>query len=90
MKNCKFFDNGGKTFDRLTLINLEDTFSRNGEKWVQYVGSSATGLGFWQHGEMPLKNAVASVNGKKIEWSQLDPSVQKMFLSENPNLSPVK
>lgn len=85
----KFYDNGGESFDRYTLVDLSYTFTRRGkgnESYVNYVGSSAmpnSPQGFWQHGEIRLKDVRVSVLGKKVLFKDLPEEVKNQFLAEN-------
>lgn len=53
------FDNGGKTFDRFTVLYVPDAESKD---WVNFLGASAHPYdpqGFGQHGEMRSSDVAA-------------------------------
>ena len=84
------FDNGGTTFDRLTLICGE---SRQHGRRFLIISSSETGSGFWMHGE--IKAADITINGrvsfahlgKRVKFSELSPEVQARYKQELPFLA---
>ena len=68
-------DNGGETFDRITVIFCDG----------DYLGLSETGAGFSQWGEgIDVAGVAGRVeNGEEVDltWSQLDPQLQRHILA---------
>ena len=78
MKNITIYDNGGKTFDRITVIF--DKEKRQTKDGILYncVVSSETGSGFYQHSE-----AMKGLHlGKKIDFNKLSLPLQNKLLIE--------
>lgn len=75
MKNVTIYDNGGKTYDRITIVFL-DTKSKPlyCGRFYDYecIGSSETGDGFFQHSNCQRGPHL----GKKINFSDLSPELQ--------------
>lgn len=75
------FDNGGKTFDRYTVMYVPEP----GSDWVSYLGASMHPfhpLGFGQHGEMRAHDARAyryrATNAhQSTSWSALPVDVKR-------------
>lgn len=68
-----FYDNGGKTYDRITVVLTETGFhSRDGKKY-DYIGTSETGSGFFQHGSWCIKGRHL---GRKVGFCELHPDLQ--------------
>ncbi len=80
--NLAVYDNGGKTLDRYTIVDLD---TKRGDKpgIVVYdaIGASETGAGFFLHIECSRGRHL----GKKISFSQLPEELQAMVLSEYEN-----
>ena len=73
MKNLAIYDNGGETFDRITIIFLnEKRKDREGNYLYNAIGSSHTGSGFFQHTEAMRGKHL----GKKITFDKLTPELQ--------------
>jgi hypothetical protein len=74
MKHLRIYDNGGKTFDRYTIVDMtpETRFS-NGA--YPMVGASLTGLGFYQHGEIEPQHLGRHL-GKRVAFETLHPDLQ--------------
>jgi hypothetical protein len=69
-----FYDNGGKTYDRITVVLTETGFrSRDGKKY-DYIGTSETGSGFFQHGHWCIKGPHL---GRKVKFTDLHQDLQK-------------
>lgn len=79
MKNIAVYDNGGKSFDRITIVFL-DTKQRPlfGGRYYDYecIGTSENGLGFFQWGNCQLGRHL----GKKISFESLSDRVKKMVI----------
>jgi hypothetical protein len=81
--NLAVYDNGGKTLDRYTIVDLDTKQKQRstGKMVYDFIGASETGAGFYQHGECPIGRHL----GKKIPFSSLDEGLQSMVLSEYEN-----
>ena len=81
MKNITIYDNGGKTFDRITVIF--DKEKRQTKDGILYncVVSSETGSGFYQHSEAMKGKHL----GEKIDFSKLSLPLQNKLLIELNN-----
>jgi len=83
------YDNGGKTFDRITVVYLEDKFRSRatGNITYSYLGASETGVGFFQHGECEIGRHL----GKKIKFSDMDSNLQRLIkiLFNETNQNPI-
>ena len=78
MKNISIYDNGGKTFDRITVIfDKEKRVTKDGILY-NCVASSETGSGFYIHSEAIKGKHL----GKKITFYQLTPELQKLIKKE--------
>lgn len=75
------YDNGGKTFDRYTIVLLE-TKSKPlfGGKYYDYecIGSSENGTGFFMHSTCQLGRHL----GKKIKFESLPKELQERVIDE--------
>ena len=73
MKNLAIYDNGGETFDRITIVFLnEKRKDREGKFLYNAIASSETGAGFFQHTEAMRGKHL----GKKITFDKLTPELQ--------------
>ncbi len=72
-KNVSFYDNGGKTFDRITVIfNDSKRITKDGYIY-DCLACSHSGSGFFQH-----CNAMKGKHlGKKVSFDNLSPDLQK-------------
>lgn len=79
MKNLTIYDNGGKSFDRITVI-LNDTKQPSSCGGVEYeaIGASETGSGFYQHTIAQKGRHL----GKKIKFENLSTELQNRLLIE--------
>ena len=78
MKNITIYDNGGKTFDRITVIfNDRKRVTKDGVLY-ECIASSENGSGFYLHSE-----AMKGIHlGKKIDFSKLSLPLQNKLLIE--------
>ena len=78
MENISIYDNGGKSYDRITVIF--DKEKRQTKDGILYncVASSETGSGFYQHSEAMKGKHL----GKKIDFSKLSLPLQNKLLIE--------
>tara|TARA_B100000073_G_C23309184_1_gene401953 strand:+ start:49 stop:339 length:291 start_codon:yes stop_codon:yes gene_type:complete len=87
---ARFYDNGGETFDRYTIVYLEPK-----NNFFHYVGASENpfdpqGFGLWsEHKGCPVDHLskipdVGGTNhlGKRILFAQLPEDVQKLVLQD--------
>ena len=81
MKNISIYDNGGKTFDRITVIF--DKEKRQTKDGILYncVVASENGSGFYLHSEAMKGRHL----GKKIDFSKLSLPLQNKLLIELNN-----
>ena len=78
MENISIYDNGGKTFDRITVIfNDRKRVTKDGILY-NCVVSSETGSGLYQHSEAMKGRHL----GKKIDFSKLSLPLQNKLLIE--------
>ena len=81
MKNITIYDNGGKTFDRITIIfNDRKRVTKDGVLY-ECIAASETGNGFYQHSEGMKGRHL----GKKIDFSKLSLPLQNKLLIELNN-----
>jgi hypothetical protein len=83
-KMIRAYDNGGKTFDRYTVVFTGRYRDRKG---CEYLGMSEHPFnpqGFGQHGEadQPIDYPTYSHIGKKISFAQLPSDCRKLVLSD--------
>ncbi len=77
-QKIEIYDNGGKTYDRFTIILLNtgkpDIF---GSRWKTYeaIGASETGAGFYQHTHAMRGKHL----GKKVPFIYLHHNLQRCF-----------
>jgi len=75
----KCYDNGGKTFDRYTVVYLDDKYKVQGKVWYTMLGMSNNPFeGFGQHCEGQLGKHL----GKKIAFDDLPEDCKKLVLIE--------
>ena len=78
MKNISYYDNGGKTFDRITIVfNDTKTKAPDGNVLYEAIGSSLNGSGFFQHCYAVKGRHL----GKKITFDELSPGLQQRIIS---------
>lgn len=80
-KYAKCYDNGGKTFDRYTVIFTRSSLRNRGR--TIYVGMSDSPFapnGFGQHGDAPA-GTIGNL-GKRIEFSELPPDCQNLVIQD--------
>lgn len=79
MKNIKIYDNGGKTFDRYTVIYLDLKTTRAGLYEARAMSANPySPLGFCQ-----MTTAAAGRHlGKKIQFSYLPSDCQKVVAND--------
>jgi hypothetical protein len=85
------WDNGGETWDRYTVVYLDEEDDRG---MVPYVGMSERPFhpqGFGQHGEMPVGNVAYRGRGgvfkKRIAFAELPPDCQRLVLQDLAELA---
>ena len=73
MRNLAIYDNGGETFDRITIVFLnEKRKDREGNYLYNAIASSETGSGFFLHTEAMRGKHL----GKKITFDKLTPELK--------------
>ncbi len=85
------FDNGGKTWDRFTILYTPAP----GSEWVEYFGASEHPFdpqGFGQHGEILLHEARAyryraCAARESAKWSTLPEDVKRAVRMDAPEVS---
>lgn len=84
IKNLEIYDNGGKTLDRYTIIDLRtgkhDIFNAN-KLTYEAISASATGAGVYMHTHVIRGKHL----GKKIPFLFLDGQLQSMIINEFKN-----
>lgn len=80
-KRLIIYDNGGKTFDRITALDNKDRFKRNGETFYSGIGASETGYGFYLHIEAQRGRHL----GKRVTFEELTPELQEKLINEFKN-----
>ena len=78
MKNISIYDNGGKTFDRITVIFNDRKIVTNDGVLYECIAASENGSGFFLHSEA-MKGAHL---GQKIDFSKLSLPLQNKLLIE--------
>ena len=81
MKNISIYDNGGKTFDRITVIFNDRKRATKDGILYECIGASETGSGIFQHSEGMKGRHL----GKKIDLSKLSLPLQNKLLIEINN-----
>ena len=78
MENISIYDNGGKSYDRITVIfNYRKRVTKDGVLY-ECIASSETESGFYQHSEAMKGKHL----GKKIDFSKLSLPLQNKLLIE--------
>jgi hypothetical protein len=75
------YDNGGKSFDRYTVLYGKPLWTPDMGANVPYFAASEHPFhpqGFGQHGDMPAHNR--SALGRKVRWCDLPCDVQRAVL----------
>ena len=81
MKNISIYDNGGKTFDRITVIfNDRKRVTKDGILY-ECIAASENGSGFYLHSEAMKGKHL----GKKTDFSKLSLPLQNKLLIELNN-----
>jgi hypothetical protein len=76
MKNLLIYDNGGKSYDRMTVIFKDRPERQPGT--FEAIGASETGEGFYMHTTaVPGKHL-----GKRVKFADLSPELQNMLKNE--------
>ena len=78
MKNISIYDNGGKTFDRITVIFDKEKRQTKDGVLYECISASETGSGFYQHSEAMKGKHL----GKKIDFNKLSLLLQNKLLIE--------
>ena len=78
MENISIYDNGGKSYDRITVIFDKEKRATKDGILYNCVASSETGSGFYQHSEAMKGKHL----GKKIDFSKLSLPLQNKLLIE--------
>ena len=78
MENLTIYDNGGKSFDRITIIFNDQKRKTKDGILYEAIGSSETGSGFYQHTEAMKGRHL----GKKIQFKDLSIELQNRILIE--------
>lgn len=77
-RKLAIYDNGGKTLDRYTIVDLSTKFKKNGDTLYEGIGASETGAGVYLHCECMRGRHL----GKRVEFTDLDIELQKMLCKE--------
>ena len=78
MENISIYDNGGKSYDRITVIfNDRKRVTKDGILY-ECISASETGNGFYLHSEAMKGRHL----GKKIDFSKLSLPLQNKLLIE--------
>ena len=78
MKNISIYDNGGKSYDRITVIfNHRKIVTKDGALY-ECISASETGNGFYLYSEAMKGKHL----GKKIDFNQLSLPLQNKLLIE--------
>jgi hypothetical protein len=72
-KNISFYDNGGKTFDRITVIFNDSKRATKDGYVYDCLACSHSGSGFFQHSDAMKGKHL----GKKVSFDNLSPELQK-------------
>ena len=81
MENISIYDNGGKTFDRITVIFDKEKRQTKDGVLYECISSSETGSGFFLHSEAMKGKHL----GKKIDFNKLSLPLQNKILIELNN-----
>ena len=78
MENISIYDNGGKSYDRITVIfNYRKIVTKDGVLY-ECIAASETGSGFYLYSEAMKGKHL----GKKIDFSKLSLPLQNKLLIE--------
>jgi hypothetical protein len=86
------YDNGGKTWDRYTVVYTKKAFNTGRARWFLYVGMSGnpfSAQGYCIHGESewtPLDRPTYGHLGKRIEFDTLPLDCQEVVLIDYKDL----
>ena len=72
----KIYDNGGKSFDRITIAYVKEKDKHTG--LYPCIAASESGTGFYLHVECMLGRHL----GKRVKYEELNPELQKTVLAE--------
>ena len=78
MKNITIYDNGGKSYDRITIIFNDRKIATKDGVLYECIASSETGSGLYLHSEAIKGKHL----GKKIDFSKLSLPLQNKLLIE--------
>jgi hypothetical protein len=90
-KYVRCYDNGGKTFDRYTVV-FTGRYTHKTRQCFWYVGMSENPFhpqGFGQHGEqkyLPIDRPTYGHIGKKIKFEQLPTDCKKLVIQDYKDL----
>jgi hypothetical protein len=83
IEKIKVFDNGGKTFDRYTVVFPLETYTNTPYyPYIAMSGDPTHPLGFGQHGEIRYPAGRLSHLGKRIKFSELPEACQRVVLRD--------
>ena len=78
MKNISIYDNGGKTFDRITIIFNDRKIATKDGILYECITACETGSGLYQHSEAMKGKHL----GKEIDFSKLSLPLQNKLIIE--------
>ena len=81
MKNISIYDNGGNSYDRITVIFNDRKRATKDCILYECIAASETGSGFFTHAEAMKGRHL----GKKIDFSKLSLPLQNKLLIEINN-----
>ena len=81
MKSISIYDNGGKSYDRITVIFNDRKRATKDGILYECIGASETGSGFFIYSEAMKGKHL----GKKIDFSKLSLPLQNKLLIEINN-----
>ena len=81
MKNLSIYDNGGKSYDKITVIFNDRKRATKYGVIYECIISSENGIAFYQHSEAMKGRHL----GKKIDFSELSLPLQDKLLTELNN-----
>jgi len=83
-RNIRVYDNGGKTFDRYTVVFTGNYKGRNGCDYLGMSENPFSPLGVGQHGsdKSVIDHPSYSHLGKKIQFSDLPEDCKKAVISD--------
>ena len=78
-RKLAIYDNGGKTLDRYTIVDLSTKFKKNGDTLYECIGASQDiYLGVYLHCDCQRGRHL----GKRVEFTDLDIELQKKICEE--------